>query len=685
MGKDLGEEGRQRPKEVVWHDEAPEGKLDLLVTLDFRMSTTCVYSDIVLPTATWYEKNDLNTSDMHPFIHPLSAAVDPAWESQQRLGNLQGHRQEVLRGRARSARRREGRRAASRSCTTPPARWRSPSTSRTGRQGESSRSPARPCRNVAVVERDYPNLYKRFTALGPLMDKLGNGGKGIAWKTEHEVEVLGRAERRRRRGRADQGHAAIETDIDAAEVILMLAPETNGEVAVKAWEALSQGHRPRARPSRAAQGRREDPLPRHRRPAAQDHLLADLVGHREREGLLQRRLHQRARADPVAHAHRAPAALPGSSVDAGLRRGLLRLPAAGRPQDRQPGDRQQAQRQPAGRAELHHPAPEVGHPLHLYRQPADADAEPRRAGGLDLGDRRGEGRHRRQRLGRGLQRQRRARRPRGGLPAHEGRNDLHVPRAGEDREHARLADHRQARRHPQLGDPHHPQADPHDRRLRAAGLRLQLLRHGRLQPRRVRRSCARWTRSTGSSAPTTTSWKQQNEDPRADRHGAEPRQVHRLPHLLGHLQERVDQPRGRRIRLVQQRRDQARHRLSQGLGEPEEVERRLGSARPTARSSRASAPSGASWPRSSPTPTCPRSTTTTSRSTSTTTTCSPPPRSRPSRPRVRARRSPASAWRRSSGARTGRRSWAASSPSARRTTTSKASRRRSTASSRTPS
>src|SRR5262249_3982853 len=32
----------------------------------------------------------------------------------------------------------------------------------------------------------------------------------------------------------------IETDIDAAEVILSLAPETNGEVAVKAWKALGQ-------------------------------------------------------------------------------------------------------------------------------------------------------------------------------------------------------------------------------------------------------------------------------------------------------------------------------------------------------------------------------------------------------------------------------------------------------------
>ncbi|MGB6970099.1 MAG: nitrate reductase subunit alpha, partial [Methyloceanibacter sp.] len=51
MGKDLGATGAQKPSEVAWHDQAPEGKLDLLVTIDFRMSTTCMYSDIVLPTA----------------------------------------------------------------------------------------------------------------------------------------------------------------------------------------------------------------------------------------------------------------------------------------------------------------------------------------------------------------------------------------------------------------------------------------------------------------------------------------------------------------------------------------------------------------------------------------------------------------------------------------------------------
>ena len=58
---------------------APEGKLDLLVNMDFRMSTTSIYSDIVLPAATFYEKNDINTTDMHSFIHPfvkrLSATI----------------------------------------------------------------------------------------------------------------------------------------------------------------------------------------------------------------------------------------------------------------------------------------------------------------------------------------------------------------------------------------------------------------------------------------------------------------------------------------------------------------------------------------------------------------------------------------------------------------------------------
>ena len=48
------------------------------------------------------------------------------------------------------------------------------------KKGEIEPIPGKTMPAVTVVERDYPNLYKRFTSLGPLMAKLGNGGKGMA-------------------------------------------------------------------------------------------------------------------------------------------------------------------------------------------------------------------------------------------------------------------------------------------------------------------------------------------------------------------------------------------------------------------------------------------------------------------------------------------------------------------------
>ncbi|MGI9423795.1 MAG: nitrate reductase subunit alpha [Hyphomicrobiaceae bacterium] len=239
LGKDLGEEGSQTSKEVKWHDNAPEGKLDLLVTLDFRMSTTCVYSDIVLPVATWYEKNDLNTSDMHPFIHPLTAATDPVWECKSDWDIYKGIAKtfsevapEVL-GVEKDV------------VLTPilhdtPGEIAQPYHVDDWKRGDVDPIPGKTMPNVAVVERDYPNLYKRFTALGPLMSKLGNGGKGIAWNTETEVEHLGELNGVVTEDGPTKGMPRIETDIDATEVVLMLAPETNGEVAVKAWESLSK-------------------------------------------------------------------------------------------------------------------------------------------------------------------------------------------------------------------------------------------------------------------------------------------------------------------------------------------------------------------------------------------------------------------------------------------------------------
>jgi nitrate reductase alpha subunit len=106
------------------------------------------------------------------------------------------------------------------------------------KRGEVAPIPGKTMPQITVVERDYPNLYKRFTSLGPLMDKLGNGGKGMAWNTQHEVEFLRKLNGVVTEPGPTKGLARIDTDIDAAEVLLTLAPETNGEVAVKAWESL---------------------------------------------------------------------------------------------------------------------------------------------------------------------------------------------------------------------------------------------------------------------------------------------------------------------------------------------------------------------------------------------------------------------------------------------------------------
>ncbi|BCK33092.1 Respiratory nitrate reductase 1 alpha chain [Vibrio cholerae] len=238
QGKDLGEFSATKPSEVEWSDQPTQGKLDLVVTLDFRMSSTCLFSDIVLPTATWYEKDDMNTSDMHPFIHPLSAAVDPAWEAKSDW--------EIYKGITKAfSSLCEGHLGKETDIVTLPIQHDSPAEIaqafdvKDWKLGECELIPGKTAPHIMAVERDYPNTYARFTSLGPLLNSQGNGGKGINWNTDSEVELLKKLNYVHHEGAA-KGLAKIETAIDAAEVILTLAPETNGQVAVKAWDALSE-------------------------------------------------------------------------------------------------------------------------------------------------------------------------------------------------------------------------------------------------------------------------------------------------------------------------------------------------------------------------------------------------------------------------------------------------------------
>ena len=227
-----------KPKEVKVRPAA-EGKLDLLVVLDFRMSTTCLYADIVLPTATFYEKDDLNTSDMHPFIHPLSEAVQPLWQSRSDW--------EIYKGIAKKFSELAGGYIGTRKdlVLTPlmhdtPGELGQPFDPRDWKKGECEPVPGKTMPAMTVVERNYGDVYKKFTSIGPLLEKIGNGGKGIGWQTGHEVQELRHLNHVVTDEGVSKGQPKLDTAIDAAEMILTLAPETNGHVAVKAWEALSK-------------------------------------------------------------------------------------------------------------------------------------------------------------------------------------------------------------------------------------------------------------------------------------------------------------------------------------------------------------------------------------------------------------------------------------------------------------
>ena len=222
QGKDLGKE-EAKPTEVKWHDQAPEGKLDLLVTLDFRMSTTCLYSDIVLPTATWYEKNDLNTSDMHPFIHPLSTAVDPAWQSKSDW--------EIYKGFARKySEVCVGHLGVEKEVVLTPLMHDTPGEAGPALRGaglEARRMRADPRQDGAADRAGRARLPQRVQALHRARPADEQGGQ---WRQGHRLEHPDRSHAARRTERvvldegATKGMPKIETDIDACEVMLQLRP-----------------------------------------------------------------------------------------------------------------------------------------------------------------------------------------------------------------------------------------------------------------------------------------------------------------------------------------------------------------------------------------------------------------------------------------------------------------------------
>ncbi len=234
-----------RPQDVVWREPGPEGKLDLLVDLDFRMTGTCVFSDVVLPAATWYEKFDLSSTDMHPFINSFNPAIAPPWEAKHDWETFKT----IARAFSRLAETHLGTRkdviAAPLTHDTVDelaqpwgsARdWKPSQGSREG-PGEVEPIPGKTMPKLIVVERDYAAVADKMIALGPLIETLGSGNKGAHWKPLKEVGLLSDQNGRIRGGIAD-GRPSLEWPEHVCEAILALSPATNGHLAVEGFRSL---------------------------------------------------------------------------------------------------------------------------------------------------------------------------------------------------------------------------------------------------------------------------------------------------------------------------------------------------------------------------------------------------------------------------------------------------------------
>ena len=217
--------------------------LDLLLSMDFRMTSTTLFSDIVLPAATWYEKHDLSSTDMHPYVHAFTPAIPPPWQCRTDM--------EAFGAIARKF----GELAAThlgvrRDLVATPLQHDTPDELATpyGRVAdwhldpEVSVTPGSNFPSLTMVERDYPAVPDKLHALGPLADTLGATTKGVRYELAAEIAYLAETNGRvpSDRGGPAAGRPSLARDVDLCEAILTLSATTNGRLAAAGFGDLER-------------------------------------------------------------------------------------------------------------------------------------------------------------------------------------------------------------------------------------------------------------------------------------------------------------------------------------------------------------------------------------------------------------------------------------------------------------
>lgn len=231
------ENTKNKTEDVIWHEKMPVGKMDLVVDLNFRMDSSALYSDIVLPAATYYEKDDLSSTDMHSFIHPLQAAVPPVWESKSDWAAFKAIAKKTSEIAEKYFPQPQQDIVVTPLLHDTPAEIAQRSI-KDWAKGECEAIPGKTMPNIAVVTRLYPDVYKKFISLGPNFRDKGLGAHGVVYPvadaydqylTNNPVENWG-----------GKTYPSLKEDRWVCEVILNFAAETNGEMAYRAYEVESQ-------------------------------------------------------------------------------------------------------------------------------------------------------------------------------------------------------------------------------------------------------------------------------------------------------------------------------------------------------------------------------------------------------------------------------------------------------------
>ena len=234
----IGEDSPEHTEEVKWHDKAPIGKMDLIVDLNFRMDSSARYSDIVLPAASWYEKADLNSTDLHSFIHPLSAAIAPVWESKtdwEIFKNLARVTSEIAK---------EYMPEPQKDIVCAPLGHDSAAEISQPRVkdwylGECEAIPGETMHKISVVDRDYTKLYEKFITLGDRIRTSGVGAHGNHFDVADEYDEMISSNHFPTREFEGKKLPSLQEDEMAANAVLHLSSLTNGKLTVRAYENMS--------------------------------------------------------------------------------------------------------------------------------------------------------------------------------------------------------------------------------------------------------------------------------------------------------------------------------------------------------------------------------------------------------------------------------------------------------------